>query len=922
MPFFRITIHALHGAFGSVVAMQPYVRVHLMDAKSGRWIHKAGGLAVEEAPHRASVFNMSDKNRPYLRTARGGEKPAPWQPRSYGPSQYVQPFATAPARLGPHRGAMLDYTPEGSAALRAPPRWEESFLIMEGLHADRVLLFEILDHLDEKQPGRTASASTAIDDVDAPDDTKGFEDVSAPLGWGFLGLTGPTFRHARPQRLRLQLRKTQRLAAAELALLHGFGAAGDEELGEGSFGQPPLPDVCIEYQAAKFRSQRRAAQQEQSSTTSAAEGAAAEGGWLSATAALFSRAVSAMAAPSLEPEFLPLVLEISMEMVTPRSEIGAAALELQLALARAALGTALGGSTAVGEAGIGAGGAADGGEAGAEVLEAEAIAESQLAPHHARRENEPCAIPDAVHCQLTVGTRGATRLSISPSGKHLAAAVASRNGTFEIHIFDVATGRLHAQCTAAHDAFIYDLAWHVFKPRQEGSVHVHPLLISCSGDSLVRIFEVPEDPRLFGSGGGARRIRLHTSLYLPSHVYTLSVHPALSADPHQLVLVCGGHNFGIVLCKIIRARQSATPDGSVQRFVPQQPHWQEEVRYDWDGSRPDILCLRFTKQQGMTADNLYASDSQGNLMLFQVRFDATLEGGRGGVRTSFVRIYSMTNPIASPIHGIEIVTQEMLKSKRLRHSMLHAIDDWVVLYSRDSTIRLASLQRGVVKVETQMTGHSCWRYPVRGTISPDGLLLACGSETGELYMWSCEDGKALPKQFLPRVELAGPILDVVWSWHHHLLACCAYDDEAPPVVVLVGAHEHKRLASPRELLSPKAAALPVASPMPPLTSPLTSQAPPPAPTLPPPMLPSFQPRPRESSSQLSLQQGPPSATMNSLDWASQWMDMDTNPRSAVSFVDKRTMKEQILRRLVDSKGAEEVEQHFANARNRTLPGGL
>mmetsp|Transcript_51406 Transcript_51406/g.95060 ORF Transcript_51406/g.95060 Transcript_51406/m.95060 type:complete len:910 (-) Transcript_51406:41-2770(-) len=890
-PFVRLTVHGLQGAFGGVIATKPFVRVHMMDASQGRWLHKSRGLhAPDDVGYRDSVFNIdSTTHRPYLRVAQGNERPTPWQPRAHGHDPYVQAFATAPISISKHRGVVSrSHVPEGNAMLRAPPHWEESFLIMDGFHTDIVLLFEVLDHAEDRQAMYSSSSATSIDSVDIGED-KGFDDVSTPVGWGFLSLSAQTLLGSRVRRLRLQLRRKQRHSSSSLGIVQGL-SDGDEEAGGSSFGQPPLPDVFLDYSATNM-AHAAGPQQE---------------GILAATTGLFSKVISSLS-PQRDDGILPLVLEISLEPVMLNSGLGIAAVELQEAI-RVAAGTARGTSAAARDAGgLAAGGGAEGGVTTNQDHDVTA-AESQLAPHHWRKGGDPCAIPDNVLFQLTVGARGAARLSLSPSGKLLAAAVANKNGTFEIQVFDVATGRLHSQCAAAHDRFIYDLAWHAFKPRHDSTAPVHPLLISCSGDNLIRIFEVPEDARALSAQG--RRIRLHACLHLPSHVYTFSVHPALSADPHQLVLVCGGHKFGIRLCKVIR--QIASPDGYVQHFVPQLPHLQEEVRYEWDGPRPDILCLRFTKQSGMTADNLYASDSKGHLMLFQVRFvDAALEGGRSGLRTSFVRIYSMREPIGVPIHGIEVVTQEMLLSKRLRHSMLHAIDDWVVLYSKDSTIRLASLQRGVVKIETQMSGLSCWQYPLRGCMSPDGLFLACGSETGELCIWNCADGKPVATKKFPQVELAGPILDTVWSWQHHLLACCAYGEESPPVLILVGGEPARKLIGqqsppvplPETVLSPPLVAAPVQ---------------PSAPVDPPPLLSSFQPRPRETAAQLPLPTAP--VAVSSQDWAAQWMEIDSNPRSAVSFVEKRNMKEQILRRLVDQKGADAMEMQFASARN--LPGGV
>ena len=81
-----------------------------------------------------------------------------------------------------------------------------------------------------------------------------------------------------------------------------------------------------------------------------------------------------------------------------------------------------------------------------------------------------------------------------------------------------------------------------------------------------------------------------------------------------------------------------------------------------------------------------------------------------------------------------------------------------------------------------MLGIQCSNYSVRGTMSPDGAYVVCGSETGELLFW--KDGQPLPAPI--QVRLAGPLMDVVWSDRHHLVACCAMDENALPLLAFVG----------------------------------------------------------------------------------------------------------------------------------------
>merc|ERR1712072_1340188 len=236
--------------------------------------------------------------------------------------------------------------------------------------------------------------------------------------------------------------------------------------------------------------------------------------------------------------------------------------------------------------------------------------ENVLAPHNACGHNQRCELPDDLLWHIASGERGASRLSISPSGQLLAVAVVRRGGAAELRIFRLETGAVHAVCPAAHDALVYDLCWHSFRPTgvrgdraRNGKSPSPQLLISCSGDGVVQLFEVPEESRVVDAQGAPLAahpvmLRPHATLYLPSHVYSVRPHPVLSLDSAQIVLACGGHGFGLMLCKIVRERRTTGYDAGSWHAL--MPHWQEQVRYedriaDSKGPRSsDILCVRFS----------------------------------------------------------------------------------------------------------------------------------------------------------------------------------------------------------------------------------------------------------------------------------------------------------------------------------------
>jgi len=832
-PVYRLVVHRVDGSVRVATSGAQFVRTHVVDADTGRWRWKVYG----EACH--AVFNMDHVGAPYLRmTPRRQE---PWN-ADVGQSPSIRPFSTAPCSLQADRRGVV----------RVPPTWDEGFLIIEPLQPDMMLLFEVLDYVEER-PRDLDGETATVYDAD-----------TGRCAWCFLNIDSALTASSgsRPRRLRLQLFKYQRLAMRPRGRHHLLDLAG---IGRHEADSPDAhgrPAVYEEFRATLRRS-RRSLEEGHRNRLSAALAFAAE------------------KLGSNPRQQWPAVLEISLMRVGLQADIDKVTDALKSELGETRIGSAGGPSATDHTCSPGLDEAGATGDDPAEV-------QSALNRHHVRHRDQPCAMVDDLLWQFTAGERGAYRLSISPAGQLLAAALARQGGSSELRIFNLAIGRVQAIAVAAHDAMVYDLCWHVFAGRHGPQ---HQLLISCSGDGIVQLFEVPDDPKI----SIVQALRPHATLYMPSHAYSVRPHPALSADPQQVVLACGGHGFGLTLCRVVRTRQldgeEASNVAGIARWKAVMPHWQEQVVYEDFRQHPDILCVRFSSQP-TSPDNLYASDATGHVMLFQVRFDATPDvnsGAGGGVRAVFVRKYIARELEGVPIYCLDVVTPQLIQGRRLSRVQLSTVDDWVLLYSRDHLIRLASLQRGVLRIEKAMSGHECHSYPLVGSMSPDGAYVVCGSETGELKMWNVEDGKLLPAKAALQVQLAGPVIHAVWSEHHHLLACCALDDEAPPVLVFVGG-DPDYVPPPASLAAPQ--------------RPLRTV-------------------PDDAVARTLMDQqasSPDGLTGGTPDWAIRWVNSNDNPRSAVSLEGKRQMKENILLQLLERKGAEELERHFGSMHG--VPGAM
>merc|ERR1712039_99160 len=161
-------------------------------------------------------------------------------------------------------------------------------------------------------------------------------------------------------------------------------------------------------------------------------------------------------------------------------------------------------------------------------------------------------------------------------------------------------------------------------------------------------------------------------------------------------------------------------------------------------------------------------------------------------------------------------------------------------------------------------------------------------------MWNASDGKAIPPNVAPQVQLAGPVMDVMWSDRHHLLACCALDDQAPPMLIFLG--EDRNYVPPRVVVDDEPDRPAAARELPTHLVPLKDA-------------------PREDLAIVPAGLG--SSVETNQRWVAQWLNDERNQRSALSSEEKRQMKENILTNLFHQKDA---QQHFPGG--GALPGGL
>ena len=158
-----------------------------------------------------------------------------------------------------------------------------------------------------------------------------------------------------------------------------------------------------------------------------------------------------------------------------------------------------------------------------------------------RKKDDWCAIPDSVNHHITTASDGCFRISISPVGDHLAAAI-NRRGAYEIRVYDLCSDCAHHCTLTAHHGLIYDISWAKLGDSPDSPL----LLMSASQDSAVNVFEMPEKMTKL-------EVKPIQTLHHANFVY--SVAPVQFDRPDQILVACSGNNFGIKIWRLTKVVQ-------------------------------------------------------------------------------------------------------------------------------------------------------------------------------------------------------------------------------------------------------------------------------------------------------------------------------------------------------------------------------
>ena len=442
----------------------PFVRVHVVDASTGRYLFKSDATRPATTFHEACA-SVPPAPAPVLAGAMGSGLPgSPTPPGTPAPPlarhghakncEHIGPISTAPAALGPSkrrpmwREQLLFAEP--FAAVLANPR---ALLLIEVVDFGPALPVEKLkaaggvygvawgflrpcgaflrDHMPVQRAGLNLSGGGGGGGGGATEGGRGGGGGGGGSGGGGGGGAAST------QPLRLQLHRYAKMTAAQQQQARTMGLCA---------GYPPVPPVFLQYLRGPTA-------------------------WLGASSKLpCSIAVRVQAVP------LPRRATVGRR---PRHPLEVERFPLQLGgLTDEALPGGLaemGGMGEDGEEEDGEGGGGGGGRQGAEM-------------RRERRKREPldrCRPPSTLVHRLglsrgaTATACGAFAIKFSPSGALLAVSCVEDGGRFPVRVFDVASGA-RRQELSGHQGLVYELCW----GRDDTQLY------SCSADGTARVWNV------------------------------------------------------------------------------------------------------------------------------------------------------------------------------------------------------------------------------------------------------------------------------------------------------------------------------------------------------------------------------------------------------------------------------------------------
>lgn len=391
-----------------------------------------------------------------------------------------------------------------------------------------------------------------------------------------------------------------------------------------------------------------------------------------------------------------------------------------------------------------------------------------------RAPNEACRPPNVLVRRLFAGTEGAMVVSFSPDGRYLAAGCVD-DVVFPVRLFSVASGTQRASLEG-HGSIIYDLAW---SPDSR-------TLLSSSADGTVRAWRVPRDP-------AAKPYLSALIRHAPvMYVYAARFHPRQT----ELVVTGGfdssvrlwtlGDDFTVEASRRGRASASVARGASVSRRKSTSRSraaagggGSDEEKADGEDTRVTIAEL-----MGPLGHSGRGHTGNVNALCFSKHGDRLFSGCSDGIICVWDSGARPRNP-RSYTH--KTIATDSLEGKPITALNINPNNPGQLYVSAHQNF-LRRFDLRTYQPGLSYTGMVIRSSPVRFAVSPDGTWVLCGSEDGEATLWEADTSKkvALSETEDVFVGYSDRLMDVAWHPTEHLVALCSYGTDRP---VLLFANE-------------------------------------------------------------------------------------------------------------------------------------
>mmetsp|Transcript_6854 Transcript_6854/g.10018 ORF Transcript_6854/g.10018 Transcript_6854/m.10018 type:complete len:949 (+) Transcript_6854:39-2885(+) len=342
-----------------------------------------------------------------------------------------------------------------------------------------------------------------------------------------------------------------------------------------------------------------------------------------------------------------------------------------------------------------------------------------------REPGERCQIPNKLLYTLESGARGALCVSFSPSGEFLASACVHHNESTTIRIAHIFQSGRSYRTFKDHLGLVYCIRWS----------SDNAWITTASADSTVRVYSIERD---------RKKKPLLVTLQHPDFVYSACFHPK-----HKNILFTGGYDRQIRVY-----------------YLPTSDPESAELIHTIDGEKSEFGSLKYYHDARINdlcfvGNDLLAADGSGQLIKYAIVIPSLTEF----VKTpkNFIKKHMDIHPSMKDKVSISNIVPIPNKQR-------------VLVHSQDNLLRIVYLdQHNVTK---RFSGVKCYLNAQKSTISPDGRILASGSQNGKVFFWNEKSQELIYPQGRD-YDFGFPIYDISWSTTEHLVAFSSFGSSEP-----------------------------------------------------------------------------------------------------------------------------------------------